>query len=171
MLVDRPHPKSVVFGYTEYWNPIRRPGQLSHANTRELGASGLFDIGIEHLGIRTVHFQLDAARDLARENATWLHGAANASIGTSIQGARNDYSAAAILGLGLSASDLRGPPLVGPRPAFGFHSAEVELTLQFRRRMPTVDATTELLFGAAARAKRLGANIGWVGFRQSLLLL
>jgi hypothetical protein len=120
MLVDRPHPKSVVFGYTEYWDPIRRAGQLGRPNTRELSTSGLFDVGIEHLGIRTVHFQLDAARDLARENATWLRGAANASIGTSIQGARTDYTVAAILGIALSASDLRGPPLVGARPALAF---------------------------------------------------
>lgn len=172
ILVDRPHPKSLVFGYTEYWNPIRRPvGQPSRANTRELSASGLFDIGMEQLGIRTVHFQLDAARDLARENAIWLRGAANASFGATIQGARTDYSLAAILGVALSASDLRGPLLSGPRPAFGFHSAGAELGLQFRTRLSALDATSALLFGTAVRAKRLGANIGWVGLRQSFLFL
>ena len=171
ILVDRPHPKSLVFGYAEYWNPVRRPPQLSRANTRELTASGLFDIGIQQLGIRTVHFQLDAARDLARENATWLRGAASASIGTAIQGARTDYSLAAIFGLALSASDLRGPRLSGPRPAFGFHSADAKLDLQLRTRTSAVDATTDLLLGAAVRAKRLGANLGWVGLRQSFLIL
>jgi hypothetical protein len=136
-----------------------------------LSASGLFDIGIEQLGIRTVHFQLDAARDLARENATWLRGSATASIGTAIQGARTDYSVAAILELAVSASDFRGPRLPAPRPAFGFHSMEAQLDLQFRKRMPAVDATTDLQFGSAVRAKRLGANIGWIALRQSLLLL
>ncbi|HEV7594772.1 MAG TPA: hypothetical protein VGO33_07230 [Gemmatimonadaceae bacterium] len=172
ILANRPHPRSVVFGYAEYWNPtIRPPNQLSRNNTRELTASGLFDIGIEQLGIRTVHFQLDAARDLARENATWLRGSANASIGTAIQGVRTDYSLAAILELAVSASDFRGPQLPGPRPAFGFHSADARLDLQFRKRMPAVDATTDLLFGTAVRARLLGANIGWVALRQSLLLL
>ena len=172
VLANRPHPRSVVFGYAEYRNPIRRPvSQPSRTNTRELSASGLFDIGIEQLGIRTVHFQLDAARDLARENATWLRGSANASIGTAIQGAHTDYSVAAILELAVSASDFRGPRLPAPRPAFGFHSADAQLDLQFRKRMPAVDATTDLLFGTAVRAKRLGANMGWIALRQSLLLL
>lgn len=172
VLVNRPHPRSLVFGYAEYWNPIRRPViQSSSAHTRELSASGLFDIGIEQLGVRTIHFQLDAARDLARENATWLRGAASASIGTAFQGRHADYSLAAILELALCASDLRGPRLSGARPAFGFHSADAQLGLQFRKRMPAVDATTALLFGTAVRAKRLGANVGWVGLRQSLLLL
>ena len=172
ILTDRPHPKSLVFGYAEYWNPIRRPvSQPSRANTRELTVSGLFDIGIPQQGIRTVHFQIDAARDLARENATWVRGAANASIGTTVQARHSDYSLAAILGAALSASDLRGPPLSGPRPAFGFHSADVELDLQLRARMPALDATTTFQFAAAMRAKRLGANLGWVGLRQSFLFL
>jgi hypothetical protein len=172
VLANRPHPRSLVFGYSEYWNPTTRPAFPStRANTRELTASGLFDIGIEQLGIRTVHFQLDAARDLARENATWLRGAANASIGTTIQGAHTDYSLAAILELALSASDLRGSRMPAPRPAFGFHSADAQLDLQFRERMRSVNATTDLLFGTAIRAKRLGANVGWIGIRQSILLL
>jgi hypothetical protein len=172
ILADRPHPKSLAFGYAEYWNPITRPAnQLSRANTRELSVSGLFDIGIQQLGIRTIHFQVDAARDLARENATWLRGAASASIGTTIQGERTDYSLAAILGVALSASDLRGPRLSGPRPAFGFHSADADLDLQFRTRMEALDATTDLLLGTTVRAKRLGANLGWVALRQSFLIL
>jgi hypothetical protein len=172
ILVDRPHPKSLVFGYTEYWNPSIRPANSqSRAHTRELSASGLFDIGIPQQGIRTVHLQLDVARDLARENATWVRGAANASIGTTIQGKRSDYSLAAILGAAVSASDLRGPRLSGPRPNFGFHSADVELDLQLRARRPAFDATTTLQLVTAMRARRLGANMGWVGLRQSFLIL
>lgn len=172
ILADRPHPKSLVLGYTEYWNPLTRPlNPQSRAHTRELSASGLFDIGIPQQGIRTIHFRLDAARDLVRENATWIRGAANASIGTTIQGTRSDYSLAAILAAAISASDLRGPLLLGPRPGFGFHSADVELDLQFRARMPAVNATTTLRLAAVVRANRLGANIGWVGIRESLLLL
>ncbi len=172
ILVDRPHPKSLVFGYTEYWNPIIRPSNSeSRAHTRVLSASGLFDIGIPEQGIRTVHLQLDVARDLARENTTWVRGAANASIGTTIQGKRSDYSLAAILGAAVSASDLRGPRLSGPRPDFGFHSADVELDLQLRARRPAFDVTTTLQLVTAKRASRLGANIGWVGLRQSFLIL
>jgi hypothetical protein len=172
ILADRPHPKSLVFGYTEYWNPIIRPSNsLSRAHTRELTASGLFDIGIPPQGIRTIRFQLDAARDLARENATWVRGAANASIGTSIQGKRTDYSVAAILTTAVSASDLRGPRLSAPRPSFGFHSADVELDLELRSRRDAFDATTTLELGTAMRAKRLGPNVGYVGLRQSFLIL
>ena len=172
ILVDRPHPKSLVFGYTEYWNPIIRPSNSqSRAHTRELSASGLFDIGIPQQGIRTVHLQLDVARDLARENATWVRGSANTSIGTTIQGKRSDYSLAAILGAGVSASDFRGPRLSGSRPDFGFHSADLELDVQLRARRPAFDATTTLQFVTAMRASRLGANIGWVGLRQSFLIL
>lgn len=172
ILVDRPHPKSLVFGYTEYWNPITRPlNPQNRAHTRELSASGLFDIGIPQQGIRTVHFRLDAARDLARENATWIRGAANASIGTTIQGTRSDYSLAAILVAAISASDFRGPRPLGAQPGFGFHSADVGLDLQIRARMTRFAATTTLQFATAVRANRLGANIGWVGIRESLLLL
>lgn len=174
VLVDRPHPKSLVFGYVEYWNPNTdgmappRPGR-----TRELTATGLFDIGIPRQGIRTVHFQLDVARDLARENATWVQGAASASIGTTIQCADTDYSLSAIVRAAVSASDFRGPRLPGPRPSFGFHSADADLDLQIRARLPMVplDATTDFLIGASIRADRLGANVGWAGLRQSFLLL
>src|SRR2546423_6724438 len=171
ILADRPHPKSLVFGYTEYWNPIiRPPNSQSRSNTRELSVSGLFDIGIPQKGIRTVHFQLDAARDLARENATWVQGGANASIGTTLQGRHSDYSVAAILGVAVSASDFRGPQMPGPRPAFGFHSADVELDFQIRARKSAFDATTTLQLAVAFRANRLGADMGWVGLRESLLL-
>jgi hypothetical protein len=174
ILTDRPHPKSLVFGYVEYWNPNAddlappRP-----TRTRELTLSGLFDIGIPQQGIRTVHLQLDAARDLARENATWIRGAANASIGITIPSDNTDYSLAAILLVAASASDLRGPRLPGPRPGFGFHSADLELDLQLRARLPmaSLGATTDLRFGTSVRANRLGPNVGWVGLRQTLLLL
>ena len=171
ILVDRPHPKSLVFGYAEYWNPIIRPPNLrTRSHTRELSVSGLFDIGIPQQGIRTIHFQLDAARDLARENATWMRGAANASIGTTIQGAHGDYSLGAILSAAVSASDFRGPRMLGQRPAFGFHSADVELDFQIRARKPAFDATTTFQLAAAFRAKRVGADLGWVGLRESVLL-
>jgi hypothetical protein len=172
ILADRPHPKSLVFGYTEYWNPVIHPrNSQSSANTGELSVSGLFDIGIPQKGIRTIHFQLDAASDLAREYATWIRGGANASIGTTLQGRHSDYSISAILGAAVSASDFRGPQLSGPRPAFGFHSADVELDFQIRARKSAFDATTTLQLAAVFRANRLGADVGWVGLRESLLLL
>jgi hypothetical protein len=170
IIADRPHPKSLVFGYSEYWNPITRPvNSQSRAHSRELTLSGLFDVGIPQQGIRTVHFQVDAARDLARENATWIRGGASASLGITLAAAQTDYSLAAILGAALSASDFRGPRIAGPRPAFGFHSADAELDLQVRARR--LAATTTLQLATAMRAKRLGANVGWVGLRQSFLLI
>jgi hypothetical protein len=171
VLANRPHPKSLVFGYTEYWNPIIRPrNPLNEPDTRELSVSGLFDIGIPRQGIRTIHFQVDAARDLARENATWVRGGASASIGTTLQGTHGDYTLAAILGAAVSGSDLRGPPMLGPRPGFGFHSADITLDFQIRARTPAFDATTALQLAAAFRATRLGPNVGWVGLRESFLL-
>ena len=171
VLANRPHPKSLVFGYTEYSNPIVRPrNPQNEPDTRELTISGLFDVGVPHQGIRAIHFQLDAARDVARENATWLRGGANASIGTTLQGTHTDYSIAAILAAAVSASDFRGPRILGPRPGFGFHSADVELDLQIRARRSAFSATTTLQLASAFRANRLGANLGWIGLRESLLL-
>lgn len=171
VLANRPHPKSLVFGYTEYWNPIVRPRNPGNEpDTRELSISGLFDVGVPQKGIRALHFQLDAARDLARENATWLRGGANASIGTTLQGTHTDYSIAAILGAAVSGSDFRGPRMSGARPAFGFHSADVGLDFQIRARRSAFDATTTMQLGAAFRASRLGPNVGWTGLRESLLL-
>jgi len=174
ILADRPHPKSLVFGYVEYWNPNADGLVPSRpTRTRELTLSGLFDIGIPQQGIRTIHFRLDAARDLARENATWIRGAANASIGITIPCEDTDYSLAAILLVAASASDLRGPRFSGARPGFGFHSADMELDLQIRARLPMIplNSTTDFQFGTAVRADRLGANVGWVGLRQTFMLL
>ena len=171
ILANRPHPKSLVFGYAEFWNPIiRPPNPQARSHTRELTVSGLFDIGIPQQGIRTIHFQLDAARDLSRENATWMRGGANASIGTTMQGRNSDYSLAAILGAAVSASDFRGPRMLSPRPGFGFHSADVELDLQIRARKSALNATTTLQLASVFRANRLGPNLGWVGLRESFLL-
>jgi hypothetical protein len=174
ILADRPHPKSFVLGYAEYWNPNLRGFALPRRrNTREVSVTGLFDIGIPQQGIRTVHFSLDAARDLARENATWVQGAASASLGTTVQCTDTFYSLSAILRTALSASDIRGPLMPGPRPGFGFHSADVGLDFQIRGQLPIaqVDATTTFQFGTSFRAKRLGANVGWVGLQISLLFL
>ncbi|MDP9203798.1 MAG: hypothetical protein M3P26_17985 [Gemmatimonadota bacterium] len=174
ILADRPHPKSFVLGYAEYWNPnLRGLSPPRTRGTRELSVSGLFDIGIPQQGIRTVHLRLDAARDLARENATWVQGAANASAGTTVQCTDTFYSLSAILKAALSASDLRGPRMPGSRPAFGFHSADFGIDFQIRGQLPivTVDATTAFQFGTSIRADRLGPNVGWVGLQLSFLFL
>ena len=173
IITDRPHPKSFVLGYTEYWNPnLRNLTPPRSRGTREVSVSGLFDIGVPHQGIRTVHLRLDAARDLARENATWLRGAASASIGTTVQCTDTFYSLSAILLTAVSASDIRGPRLPGARPSFGFHSADVELDFQIRAQLPVVplNATTKFQFGTSFRAERLGADVGWVGLQLSFLL-
>lgn len=172
ILADRPHPKSVIIGYTEYWNPdLRNFGPPRRKDTRDLTLTGLFDIGIPQEGIRTVHLRFDAARDIARENATWIRGSASASIGTTVQCTDTFYSLSAILETALSASDTRGPLMAGSRPDFGFHSADLELDLQLRGRLPIVpvDATTKFRFGTAFRAARLGADVGWVGIQLSFL--
>ena len=174
ILADRPHPRSIVFGYTEYWNPnVHNPIPPRTPNTRELSISGLFDVGIPQQGIRTVHLRFDAARDLAREKATWLQSAASASIGTAIQRGDTFYSLSAILRAALSASDSQGPRMPAPRPDFGFHAADVGLDLQLRSQLPIadIDATSTLQFGTSIRADRLGPNVGWVGLQLSLLFL
>ena len=174
IFADRPHPKSFVLGYTEYWNPnLRNPTPPLRRGTRELSVTGLFDIGIPQQGIRTVHLRVDAARDLARENASWVRAAANASIGTTVQCDDTFYSLSAILRTALSASDMRGPRMPGPRPDFGFHSADFGLDFQIRGQLPviTLDATTTFQFGTSIRADRLGSNVAWVGLQLSFLFL
>jgi len=67
ILVDRPHPKVAGPRIHGLLNPIIRPSNSeSRAHTRELSASGLFDIENPAARIRTIHLQFDAARDLAQ---------------------------------------------------------------------------------------------------------
>jgi hypothetical protein len=174
ILADRPHPKSLVFGYSEYWNPkanLIEPAM--RIRTREVTASALADVGIPSQGVRTVSLRLDAARDLSRENATWIGAAASASLGTTIQRGETDYTLSAIPRIAFSMSDLRGPRVAGARPPFGFHSADAELDFEIRARLPMVplNSSTTFQFGTSVRAERLDANVGWVGLRQSFLLL
>lgn len=173
IFADRPHPKSVVLGYAEIWNPhLDQLGRDRRERTREVSAAGLFEIGIPSEGIRTIHFELDAARDLARENATWVRGSANMSMGITIPCTDTDYSLTAILRAAVAASDVHGSLITGPRPAFGFHSADLGMDIQIRNRFPlkNVGATTTFQLGGVFRAKRLGANLGWVGVREAVLL-
>ena len=174
ILADRPHPKSLVIGYTEYWKPnVRNPVPPLTLRTRETSVSGLFDIGIAEQGIRTVHLRFDVANDLAREKSTWIQSAASASIGTAIQRGDTFYSLSAILRAALSASDFQGPRMPAPRPDFGFHSADFGIDLQLRSQLPfgSIDATSTLQFGTSIRADRLGPDVGWVGLQLALLFL
>lgn len=174
ILADRPHPKSLVIGFTEYWNPnVRNPVPPLTRNTRELSVTGLFDIGVPQQGIRTVHLRFDVANDLEREKATWMQSAASASIGTAIQRGDTFYSLSAILRAALSASDFQGPRMPTPRPDFGFHSADFGIDLQLRSQLPfgSIDATSTLQFGTSIRADRLGPDVGWVGLQLALLFL
>ena len=174
ILADRPHPKSIVLGFTEYWNPnVRNPTPPLTRRTRELSVSGLFDIGIAEQGIRTVHLRFDVVNDVAREKATWIQSAASASIGTAIQRGDTFYSLSAILRAAVSASDFQGPRMPDLRPDFGFHAADFGLDLQLRSQLPfaPVDVTSTLQFGTSIRAERLGPDIGWVGLQLALLFL
>ena len=174
VLEDRPHPKSLVIGFTEYWSPsVRNPIPPLTRRTRESSVSGLFDIGIAEQGIRTIHLRFDVVNDLAREKATWMQSAASASIGTAIQRGDSFYSLKAILRAALSASDFQGPRMPTPRPDFGFHSADFGIDLQLRSQLPfgDIDATSTLQFGTSFRAERLGPDVGWVGLQLALLFL
>lgn len=174
VLEDRPHPKSLVIGFTEYWSPnVRNPVPPLTRRTRETSVSGLFDIGIAEQGIRTIHLRFDVVNDVAREKATWMQSAASASIGTAIQRGDSFYSLSAILRAALSASDFQGPRMPIPRPAFGFHSADFGIDLQLRSQLPfgSIDATSTLQFGTSLRAERLGPDVGWVGLQLALLFL
>ena len=174
VLEDRPHPKSIVIGYTEYWSPnIRNPTPPVRRNTRETSVTGLFDYGIAEQGIRTLHLRFDVVNDLAREKSTWIQSAASASLGTAIQRGDSFYSLSAILRAALSASDFQGPRMPTARPDFGFHSADFGIDLQLRSQLPfgDIDATSTLQFGTGIRADRLGPNVGWVGLQLALLFL
>jgi hypothetical protein len=174
VLEDRPHPKSIVIGYTEYWNPnVRNPTPPLRRNTRETSVTGLFDYGIAEQGIRTIHVRFDVVNDLAREKSTWIQSAASASIGTAIQRGDSFYSLSAILRAALSASDFQGPRMPIPRPDFGFHSADFGIDLELRSQLPfgDIDATSTLQFGTSLRAERLGPDVGWVGLQLALLFL
>jgi hypothetical protein len=174
ILADRPHPKSLVFGYSEYWNPnADLIAPATRTRRREVTGTALADVGIPSQGVRTVSLRLDVARDLSRENATWIGAGASASLGTTIQRNETDYTLSAIPRIAVSMSDLRGPRLAGARPAFGFHSADAELDFEIRARLSMVplNSSTTFQFGTSVRAERLGANVGWVGLRQSFLLL
>jgi hypothetical protein len=174
VLTDRPHPKSLVFGFTEYWNPnIRNPTPPLKRSTREVSASGLFDIGIAKQGIRTVHLRFDVINDVAREQSTYIQSAASASIGTAIQRGDTFYSLSAILRAALSGSDFQGPRMPERRPDFGFHAADFGIDLQLRSQLPfaPIDATSTLQFGTSLRAERLGPDVGWVGLQLAFLFL
>ena len=174
VLEDRPHPKSLVIGFTEYWNPnVPNPVLPLTRRTRETSITGLFDIGIAEQGIRTIHLRFDVVNDVAREKATWLQSAANASIGTAIQRGDSFYSLSAILRAALSASNFQGPRMPDLRPDFGFHSADFGIDLQVRSQLPfgSIDATSTLQFGTSMRAERLGPDVGWVGLQLALLFL
>lgn len=161
MLTDCPNPKSFIIGYGEYWDlNLRSLNPTADRRMRELSLTGLFDIGVPQREIRTVHLRVESARDLARENATWTEDAASASIGTSIQRTDAFYSLSAILRTAVSASDLRGPRTSEPRPAFGFHSADLEMDLKFRSRIATFGSTTTLQLATALRARRLRSKAG-----------
>jgi hypothetical protein len=174
VLADRPHPRSIVIGFTEYWSPnIRNPTPPMRRNTRETSLTGLFDVGIAEQGIRTIHLRFDVVNDLAREQATWIQSAASASFGTAIQKGDTFYSLSAILRAALSASDFQGPRMPTLRPDFGFHSADFGIDLELRSQLPfgSMDATSTLQFGTSLRADRLGSDVGWVGLQLALLFL
>ena len=174
VLEDRPHPKSLVIGFTEYWNPnVPNPVLPLTRRTRETSIAGLFDIGIAEQGIRTIHLRFDVVNDVAREKATWLQSAASASIGTAIQRGDSFYSLSAILRAALSASNFQGPRMPDLRPDFGFHSADFGIDLQLRSQLPfgSMDATSTLQFGTSIRADRLGPDVVWVGLQLALLFL
>lgn len=165
-----PHRRSFVVGASSYWAPDAAPAVP--AQTTEIMGALIWNVGVEKLGIRTLGLTVDAVRDLRRENATWLSGAATISGGTTFPRVTIEHSIIAVLRVAVSASDYRGPLLADrPRPAFGSHSADAVLGIEYGRRRPagSVATRTVLQVGGTARHSRLGADVGWVGIRYSAL--
>jgi hypothetical protein len=165
-----PHRRSLVVGATNHWAPNAAPGRSEH--TIESTAALLWNVGVEKLGIRTLGFTLDAARDLRRENATWLSAGATISGGTTFPRVSIEHTIVAILRVAMSASDYHGPLLAEmPQPRFATHSADAVLEIEYGRRRPasSMAIRTALQVGATARNRRLGPDVGWIGLRWSSL--
>jgi hypothetical protein len=169
-LRSAPHRRSLVIGTTNQWAPDAAPSLSEH--TIEATGALLWNVGIEKLGIRTLGLTLDAARDLRRENATWLSAGATISGGTTFPRVSIEHAIIAILRVALSASDYNGPLLAEiPHPRFGTHSADAVLEVEYGRRRPagSMAIRTALQVGATARNRRLGPDVGWLGLRWSAL--
>ncbi len=166
-----PHPASVVLRFAEYWNPnIDRiaPGTAKHAE--ELGARGIIDVGIEAIGIRTVRFEIDAARQVGSRRATWVSAGASASAGTVFDRVETTHTVVAVLKAVGRTGDLSGPPGT-PTVGFGFQALDLGLDLEHRLGGPlkSYSLSSTLQFGMLARPERRGPTFGWVGVRESVL--
>lgn len=166
-----PHPASVVLRFAEYWNPnIDRIAMGAAKHAEEFGARGTIDVGIEALGVRTVRFELDAARQVGTRRATWVSAGASASAGTVFDRIETTHTVAAVLRAIGRAGDLAGPPGT-PTIGFGFQALDLGLDLEHRLSGPlkSYSLSSTLRFGMLARPERRGPTFGWVGVRESLL--
>ena len=166
-----PHPASMVLRFAEYWNPdidLIATGASKHAE--ELGARGIIDVGVEALGIRTVRFELDAARQVGSRRATWISAGASASAGTVFDRVETTHTVAAVLRTVVRAGDLAGLPGT-PTTGFGFQALDMGLDLEHRLSGPlkSYSLSSTLRFGMLARPESRGPTFGWVGVRESLL--
>ena len=172
-LAGAPHPASVVLAAAEYLNPYvdrRAPGDAKH--TAELGATAFRDVGLEGIGLRTLRLQLEVARDVGRRDATWLRGEASATAGTTIDRVTTRHTLVATARVGAGASDFAEPAPGVARPAVGAAGVDAGVDLEHRLSGPTwrYALTTTLRVAVAMRARRLGADVGWVALRESVML-
>ena len=154
----------VSLGYTEYVNPNlpSGTGALDKWNG-EVGLGVALETGFPTLGIPSVHFYGEVARELQRSEATYARVTASHTVGAG--------ALSATATLSVSASDYPSRLLVAQQPSqdFGFHSVDGELAVGYtwpRSRLSSYATVTSLMLGGSLRAERLGPKVGWIGVRQ-----
>ena len=145
--------------YTE----IVTPNAQAAVGEVELGASG--ETGFPSLGIPSIRFYGEAARELQGSKATFATVGATHTIGT--------QSIAATIALSVSASNYGANPRVrySPSQSFDFHSADAAFGIAYswpRDRLSSYATKTVLTAHGSLRADRLGPNVGWVELGQFL---
>jgi hypothetical protein len=145
--------------YTE----IVTPNAQAAVGEVELGASA--ETGFPSLGIPSIRFYGEAARELQGSKATWATVGATHTIGT--------QSITATIALNVSASNYGANPRVrySPNQSFDFHSADGAFGIAYswpRDRLSSYATKTLLTAHGSLRADRLGEHIAWVEMSQSV---
>ena len=165
---------SVVFGVNGYATPNLTAAQSGVPHGRgELALAVLRDVRIPSQGIRTIALRAEIAQDVTHSHATWLAGSASASLGTTKVVGVIEHVMNLVGRVSGSASNLDSPLSAGPRPAFGYHSADATVSFDYRRHDPlaTKAFSAALDVTEAIRANRLGGSTLVVQLRGSVLLL
>jgi hypothetical protein len=165
---------SLVLGVAGYALPNLAIAQFGVPQTRgELSLAVLQDVRVPSQGIRTIALRAEVAQDVSYSHATWLAGSASASLGTTKVVGVIEHVFNVIGRVSGSASNLGSPLTPGPNPAFGYHSVDATVSLDYRRHDPaaTNAFSAALDLTEAMRANRLGGSARVVQLRVSALVL